>query len=297
LILGKSGRTQSDFALLFCAAAAGIGFAALLLACSRSAQLRTPRAPLGIGEFIRTVREYWPGTVAVVGLTFHMCITVPFGFLTSYIDQAGLNAARYSVVGLFFLVYGGWGLLVRLLVSPLPDRIGRRKVLLAGMVLMAAGLYSFLAVDASRPWLIVLPAMLCGSGHAMCFPTVNALLLERFPNHVRGSGSTLSLIIADLGIVAGAPMLGLVADVAGYDAMFVLSGACAFASAIYFAWKTVPIWRERRKQATDGAMLHAEMERTSLKSLPSSPREVSCSGACGNSHPTGPVPVEARFEN
>ena len=50
---------------------------------------------------------------------------------------------------------------------------------------------------------------------------MTSLAVDTFPNEVRGTGSALSVMMNDLGLVAGAPILGQVVAVYGYNAIFV----------------------------------------------------------------------------
>ena len=77
--------------------------------------------------------------ILLVDLAFGVCMAGPFVFVASFIDQASLQIEGVSVIGLFFLFYAGTGISLRLTLRRLPERIGTRKVLLAGMLFMAAG--------------------------------------------------------------------------------------------------------------------------------------------------------------
>ena len=176
-------------------------------------------------------------------------MTVPFAFLASYVDQLKLQIPGLSVVGLYFGCYAGWGLTVRVGLRRLPDRIGRRKVLIVGMLTMAAGMFCFAFVSAAHPWRLAIPALLCGTGHALIFHTMASLALESFPQEVRGSGSSLSLIMLDIGMIAGAPILGRIADGYGFDWMYASIGLVCLSVALIYVYSSLPVWRRRRHLA------------------------------------------------
>ena len=149
------------------------------------------------------------------------------------------------MVGLYFWCYAGLGLTVRLTFRRAPERWGRRKVLLGGMTLIAGGMFCYGLADATTPWLLIVPALICGVGHALVFHTMSALALESFPHGIRGTGSAFTLMMMDVGFIGGAPLLGMIAHQIGYAWMFASIGlTCALSAAVY-AWSSVPIWRAR----------------------------------------------------
>ena len=280
LILGVGDRTRGDFTTLFVAAALSVILTALLVFFLRSPQTSRRRVPirlwpttgtriefwpttinaskfglraflsvpLSLLQFVRTTRRFWPGMVVIAGFSFGLCTTVPFVFLANYVDVTGLHGSGGSSLGLFFLGYGAWGLIVRVMLRQLPDRRGRRKVLIVGLAFMGLGMFSFGLVDASRPWMTIVPGLICGTGHALTYYTIAALTMDRFPVEYHGTGSTLTLMTIDTGMIAGAPPLGYIAGIYGYGVMFATIGTVCFIAAGLYAWVSVPIWRERRRE-------------------------------------------------
>lgn len=246
LLLGAVDRTRGDFTLLFLTTLAAVVLTAVLLCYLRAPSVKGHATPTRLIDFLRTVWQYWPGTILLVVLAFGLSITIPFVFLTKYVDEANLRIPGRSVVGLYFLGYAGWGFVVRVGLRRVPDLIGRRKVLLVGLVSMSAGMFCFLLVDATNPWWLMVPAVVCGTGHALMFHTMTALSLESFPSTVRGSGSALTLMMLDLGLIAGPPVLGQIAASVGYDGLFVTVGLCCLAVAGVYTASSVPVWRARR---------------------------------------------------
>ena len=252
-ILGSGDRSRADFLTLFyVSTAATVLSIALLIRVGAGIPARRTTGPF-FSASIKSVWKYWPGPVTLVSFAFGMCLTVPFVFLATYVDDLRLETPFLSPVGLFFLGYGGWGLVVRLGMRRVPDRLGRRKVLLAGLTLNSIGLFCFLAIGADNPWMLLLPGLLCGTGHALSMPTASALVLEPFPDHFRGMGCTLSLMIADSGAILGAPLLGMIAERTGYTGMFITAGCVSLAAMLYLLWNTIPIWMARREMAIKAA--------------------------------------------
>jgi MFS family permease len=244
LILGET-RSTENFQTLFAVAVASLGVPTLLLFFLEPPPAEIRQSSSRISDFFRTIIRCWPGTITLVVATFGLCMTVPFVFLAKFIDEVGLSIPGVSEMGLFFICYAGWGLTVRISSRRIPDRLGRRKMLLVGCAVMGSGMFLFPWVDAEHPWRLAAPALLCGTGHALMFHTATSLFLHTFPSEVRGAGSALSLMVLDLGMIAGAPVLGYVAFHRGYDWLFCLVGASCFVSGTLYGISSIPVWKAR----------------------------------------------------
>lgn len=253
LILSADIRVRSDFVVLFVSAGLGSILPAILVCCMRTRHDRDRASSVKISDFFRTAAHYWPGAIILVNVAFGFCMTVPFVFLASYVDQLKLAIPGVSVIGLFFWCYAGWGIVVRVGLRRVPDRWGRRKVLLTGMSFLSAGMFCFLLVDTAHAEMIALPALLAGTGHALIFHTTMSLSVASFPTEVRGTGSALALVALDLGTIIGAPLLGRIAESYGFHAMFLVIGGFSLAATIVYAMSSVPVWRERFEQRRTAA--------------------------------------------
>lgn len=242
-------RSREGFQTLFSVAVAVLTIPTLLLFFLEPPATEIRARSSRLRDFFQTISRCWPGTITLVVATFGLCMTVPFVFLAKYIDEVGLTIPGVSEMGLFFICYAGWGLTVRVSSRKIPDRLGRRKMLLAGCAVMGAGMLLFPWVDAEHPWRLAGPALLCGTGHALMFHTATSLFLHTFPSEVRGAGSALSLMVLDLGMIAGAPVLGYVASHFGYDWLFRSVGLMCFVSGTLYAISSVPVWKARLQAA------------------------------------------------
>ena len=242
-------RNRDEFETLFVS-----GVVLLLLPASMLMLVRPADSEPGHGstrfiEFLKTSRRHWPGTVALMQVTFGLCTTVPFVFLTKFVDDMGLAGDGFSRVSLFYMCYAGWGLTLRIVFRRTPDRLGRRKVLLTGAVIMSLGMSSFLLVSPDRGHLIFIPALLCGTGHSLMYHTCTSLFLDSFPADVRGAGSGLSMVGLDIGMIGGAQVFGEVAHRFGYNLMFLVIAGITLISASTYAFSSIPVWRERRRES------------------------------------------------
>ncbi len=251
-ILGAQERSREDFLFLFVASAVALLAPLILLSLVRRPDVEPVKGSVRLSEFVRTSKTYWPGAILFVIACFGVCMTIPFVFLASFFDDEKIVLGQMSPMGVFFYCYAGWGLTVRLTLRRLPERVGRRKVLLVGMLCMAVGMASYLLVSGERPWMILIPGLICGTAHALMFHTMTSLALERFPSQMRGTGSALALMMLDLGMVVGSPILGWIADNLGFPFLFIAISLCCWAAFSIYLRDSLVVWRERATE-TAGA--------------------------------------------
>lgn len=244
-------RERANFAALFVVAASANLLPAIGVYFLRPTRTAGSKSSIRLWDFLSTTYRHWPGMILLVDFAFGICMSGPFIFVASFVDQASLQIEGISVIGLFFACYAGLGITVRLSSRRVPDRIGDGKVLFVGMLFMSAGMFSFALVDADRSWMIIVPALLAGAGHSLAFHTMASLTIEPFPNDVRGTGAALALMMLDLGTFVGAPVLGLIGERFGFSALFGAIGGFCFATALVYAATRIPRrgqrWFERSR--------------------------------------------------
>ena len=112
---------------------------------------------------------------------------------------------------------------------------------------MGVGMLTFPLVTAERTWLMCIPGIVCGTGHALVFHTMTALAIERFPSKYHGTGSAMALMALDLGVVGGSPVLGLIAPRISFAAMFYSIGSFCLLSGVVYAISSIPTWRKAKQ--------------------------------------------------
>lgn len=201
LFVGEVTRTWTDFVWLFGTASGLVAISLCLIPFLQSAPAHPDarQAP-----FFKSIYRHWPGMILLIAFAFGMCMAGIFAFLPDFADNREIHH-----VGGFFVVYGTWAILLRIVFRTLPQRIGRRRQLMIGMGFMAAGIFSFVWVDHAA--MLVLPALLCGTGHSLGFHALMAAAVESFPQPLRGLGTSIVLMTFDAGGMIGAPLLGVLA--------------------------------------------------------------------------------------
>jgi MFS family permease len=140
-----------------------------------------------------------------------------FTFLAPFAYSRGRGS-----VGSFFMSYALAAVAVRVLSGRLPDRLGLRRVLAPALLLYTAGLLLVPHVEGAGT--LIFAGVLCGAGHGYAFPILSALAVEEAPAAHRGRAVSWLTAMFDLGTTIANPILGAIAEWAGYTAMFTVSG-------------------------------------------------------------------------
>lgn len=225
VLLGEQILRWGGYHALF---KAGAGLAGLSVLVSFSI-----REPSGQGEALpeepflkmatkRAIRIPLAATFAFgVGMASYMVFLKPYAF------SVGMNSVAY-----FFLAYSLTAVAVRLIGADWPDRFGLKSVLYPAQLSLAAGVVLIFLLPS--PAGLVFSGLLCGVGHGFIFPILSVLVVSREHEARRGSLMTLFTLLYDLGLLVGAPLLGLIANRHGYPGMFILAALVVFASWLLF---------------------------------------------------------------
>jgi MFS family permease len=139
------------------------------------------------------------------------------------VGQVGLLAALYPAV---------WGL-GQLLTGPLSDRLGRKPLITAGMLVQGVALAGTALAGSFLPWAAC--AILLGVGTAMVYPTLLAAIGDVAHPGWRASAVGVYRLWRDAGFAVGALLAGLVADLAGLEAAVWVVAALTAASGLVVA--------------------------------------------------------------
>lgn len=224
-VLGEELVLRFDFHALFLAAAL-FSMASLALSWIL-AEPELEAAPSGAHGFWRLVAEPRHRGVWATAFVFSLAMSSYFAFLEPFARSRGFQRA-----GLFFVCYSLAAVVLRVFGRNLPDRLGPRRVLVPALASLMLGLY-FVAAFHS---LAVLggAGLLCGLGHGYLFPILSGLAIEGTDRHSRGSAMSAYTAVFDLGQMVGPPALGMLAEAAGYPAMFF--AAMAGVAAALIGW-------------------------------------------------------------
>ncbi|NLN27741.1 MAG: MFS transporter [Firmicutes bacterium] len=217
----------------------GVFLLAVALTVAALLAVAGPRLPFQRPEVRRKIALYDPAalpvSLAVVFLTF------AYGAVTTFVP---LFAVTIDVnPGLYFLVYALSLTLARPIAGKLSDRYGAASVIVPAALLSICAL--FVLSSATGLAGVVAAAVLYGLGFGSAQPALQAALLGMVPKERFGLANASFFTAFDLGIALGSTLLGWVADLVSYRALFALSTlAVALSLAVFIAYVR-PLLRRR----------------------------------------------------
>jgi multidrug resistance protein len=217
--------------------------------------------PTGLGQLLRNTTIT---RLIMINLLFTMAFTAMEAVFALFSQQrfgwtAKENGYIFTYVGfVVVLMQGG-------LVGQLVKRFGERTLLIAGLVMLAAGL-ALLPWSTSLAFLLVALGIL-SAGNGAVTPTTSALLSLASPHEAQGETLGFAQGIASLGRIVGPLAAGSMYSLVGPGAPF-LMGSVLTILAILIASPAMPIARKLR--ATEAITIDKgeveEMKTTSIAS-------------------------------
>jgi len=224
LIAERWGLRPAPFLLGLAYAGLGLGLSALFVRETRAharheASINTANGDLHAGLSTRQVfvltsfRERALSAASQAGLVNNLNDGLAWGLLPIYYAAAGLSVAE---IGLLAAIYPAvWGL-GQLATGALSDRLGRKGLIVGGMLLQGAALGVIAATRGFAPWAAA--GILLGAGTAMVYPTLLATIGDVAHPAWRASAVGIYRLWRDAGFAVGALLAGAIADRYGLPA-------------------------------------------------------------------------------
>jgi MFS family permease len=218
-IASRHGLRPEPFYLGIATAALGLGLSTLLVretrchalheAASHVASAGHLHGDLSTGEIFRltSFRERALSSCSQAGLVNNLNDGLAWGLLPLYFAAAGLSIARIGILAALYPAVWGLGQLVT---GGLSDRIGRKPLIVGGMLLQAAALGLFAATGGFALWATA--AVLLGAGTAMVYPTLLATIGDVAHPSWRARSVGIYRLWRDGGFAVGALLAGVLAD-------------------------------------------------------------------------------------
>jgi MFS family permease len=221
VVAEQAGLRPAPFLIGLAIAGLGLGASVLLVRETRGhVEHETSELP-STAEMIHwrsvlsrvTLRDRDLSAASQAGLINNLNDGLAWGLLPLHYAAAGLAVGE---IGVLAAVYPAvWGV-SQIGTGALSDRIGRKGLIVAGMLLQAVAI-AFIAVGSSfELWLIA--AGILGLGTAMVYPTLLAAVADVAAPNWRAAAVGVYRLWRDLGFVAGALVAGLAADWLGIPA-------------------------------------------------------------------------------
>ena len=123
----------------------------------------------------------------------------------------------------------------RILTGHWSDRVGRKPLIVAGMLVQAAAL-ALLAGSDGAVGVAAVSAVLLGVGTALVYPTLIAAISDAVSPIARAPAVGVYRFWRDMGYVAGGLLAGLAADALDFSAAIALVAALTAASGAWVAF-------------------------------------------------------------
>lgn len=172
-----------------------------------------------------TTRERSLSAASQAGLVNNLNDGMAWGLLPLLYASHGLSVAQIGILAAAYPAVWGVG---QAGTGALSDRIGRKGLIVAGMVIQG-GAIALIAVSTTFwPWLA--GAMALGLGTAMVYPTLLAVVADVADPAWRGAAVGVYRLWRDLGFVVGAVAAGVVAQLSGIPAAILVVAALTVGS-------------------------------------------------------------------
>jgi MFS family permease len=149
-------------------------------------------------------------------------------FIVLHLEARGVGHGA-AVFGAFAAMI----VIARLVLGDLPDRVGAAPVAIAATLGEAAGL-CLIAVAHSLP-VALAGGMVMGAAFSLLNPSLMLIALGRVSQEARGAAMGTYTAFFDAGVGLGAPLAGLVAALADYEAAFIFAAMISGAAAAMIA--------------------------------------------------------------
>ncbi len=230
------GLRPEPFYLGIGIAATGLAISVLLvrdtapyLALDNASRPATTSAPLSLSRSFADVtwRKPYLFGITQAGLVKNLNDGVAWGIFPLYFAGQGLELNRIAtLVAVYPLV---WGTL-QLATGWASDLLGRKPLIVIGMVLQGAAISLTAAFDSFPVWIITMSML--GLGTALVYPTLLAAIGDAVPAIDRATALGVYRFWRDAGFIAGALLTGALADLFGFIVAIQFVAAMTIASGI-----------------------------------------------------------------
>jgi MFS family permease len=242
LIAEVAGLRPAPFFLGLAVAGLGLGASALFVRETRGhVALESEAAGLsaggpsvapGWGEVVRrtSIGDRRLFAASQAGLVNNLNDGMAWGLLPLFFASRGLPLVEIAILAATYPAV--WGLL-QIGTGAWSDRVGRRPLIVMGMLMQAVAIGVIASGNGFVTWLVAAAGL--GVGTALVYPTLIAVVADVAAPSWRASAIGVYRLWRDLGFAVGAIVSGLVADAAGMPAAIWLVAVLTALSGIVVA--------------------------------------------------------------
>ena len=188
-----------------------------------------PRLPVAFAD--ATWRRPALRSCSQAGLINNLNDALAWGLVPLFLAAHGASVGEVgAVAGIYPAVWGGG----QIFTGHWSDRVGRKPLIVAGMLLQAAALAT-LALSGGSFGVAALAAALLGVGTALVYPTLIAAISDAVPPIARAPTVGVYRFWRDMGYAAGALIAGTVADALGFGGAIAVVAGMTAASGLWVA--------------------------------------------------------------
>jgi MFS family permease len=155
--------------------------------------------------------------IVVLAFLFGLGLSSVFGFLTPYAEEKQL-----TFISLFFITYSTGAVAMRFFGGRLADKVGERRIIPYAFIITSSGIGMLTLL--SGDLILIVSGLICGSGHGLLYPCLNAVALRNEPQDIRGKIMGIFTGSIDSGFFLGSILLGYIGNWFGYPVLFLIAG-------------------------------------------------------------------------
>ncbi len=212
------------------------------------AEVSTHAKPSFRQAFADAARDRTLQSCAQAGLVTKINDAAVWGLLPLFLASQGVGIVQIAIVAAVYPQVWGVGQLAS---GPLGDRIGRKPLIVWGLLLQALGIWALAASGGMIER--VAGAAILGAGTAAVYPTLIAAVGDRSHPLARASAVGVFRWYRDAGFVVGALVAGGFADLVGFRMAYVIVGSISIASALFVAIRMASreiLWADLHRAST-----------------------------------------------
>jgi MFS family permease len=187
------------------------------------------------------------------GLVNNLNDGLAWGLFPIVFADAGLSVGRIGVLAALYPAVWGVG---QLFTGGISDRVGRKPLIVGGMLTQAAAIASIATTTGFVPW--AAGAIVLGAGTAMVYPTLLAAVGDVAHPVWRARSVGVYRLWRDSGFAVGALLAGVTADLASVETAIWLVAALTAASGIVVLarmYETLPESRNSRAPVSERGLV------------------------------------------
>ncbi|MEP6549962.1 MAG: MFS transporter [Gemmatimonadales bacterium] len=231
----RSGPSYLGLAIVIAGLLLSLGFVRETSGHAAVEERDTPMLDMArptLGQLLR--RSLWSDaalfSVSQAGLVNNLNDGLAWGLFPLLFAAAAFSLREMSaMVAIYPAVWG----ICQLWTGPLSDRLGRKWLIVAGMLVQGIALVSIAATHTPMAWGFALVAL--GVGTALVYPTLLAAVSDIARPSWRGVAFGIYRLWRDLGYVVGALLAGVIADIFSISVAISAIGALTIASGFVVA--------------------------------------------------------------